>query len=67
VLGFALVISLFSGLFFGVIPVLKYAGPQLAASLRGGRTMSHGRDRHRARNTLVVMQVALALVLLICA
>jgi len=65
VLAFTLVISLFSGLLFGIIPVLKYAGPQLAMSLRGGRTMSQGRDRHRARNTLVVVQVALALVLLI--
>ena len=45
---------------------MKYAGPQLATALRGGgRTFSQGRERHRARNTLVVVQVALALVLLI--
>src|SRR6185437_15395265 len=30
-----------------------------------GRTMSNSRDRHRARSTLVVVQVSLALVLLI--
>src|SRR5208337_2778050 len=66
VLGFTLVVSLLAGLFFGLIPAIKYAGPQLAFALRGGgRTMSHGRERHRARNTLVVVQVALALVLLI--
>jgi putative ABC transport system permease protein len=66
VLGFTLVVSLLAGLFFGLIPAIKYAGPQLASSLRGGgRTMSHGRERHRARNTLVVAQVGLALVLLI--
>lgn len=66
VLGFTLAVSLLAGFLFGLIPALKYAGPRLALSLRGGgRTMSHGRERHRARNTLVVVQVALALVLLI--
>jgi len=55
-----------AGVLFGLIPVFKYAGPQLATSLRsGGRTASQSRERHRARNTLVVVQVALALVLLI--
>ena len=66
VLAFALGVSLLSGALFGVIPVLKYAGPRVATALRGvGRTFSHGRERHRARNTLVVVQVALALVLLV--
>ena len=66
VLGFTLVVSLLAGFFFGLIPAIKYAGPQVAFALRGGgRTMSHGRERHRARNTLVIVQVALALVLLI--
>jgi putative ABC transport system permease protein len=66
VLTFALGVSLFAGLLFGAIPVLKYAGPHLATALRaGGRTLSQSRERHRARNTLVVVQVALALVLLI--
>jgi putative ABC transport system permease protein len=66
VLAFAVGVSLLSGALFGVIPVLKYAGPGVATALRGvGRTFSLGRDRHRARNTLVVVQVALALVLLV--
>ena len=66
VLGFTLVVSLLAGFFFGLIPAIKYAGPHLASTLRGGgRTMSHGRERHRARNLLVVAQVGLALVLLI--
>ncbi len=66
VLAFSLAVSLLAGLLFGLIPVLKYAGPNLASSLRGGgRTLSQSRERHRARNTLVVVQVALALVLLI--
>jgi predicted permease len=66
VLAFALGVSLFSGVLFGVIPVLKYSGPRVANTLRSvGRTFSLGRERHRARNVLVVVQVALALVLLI--
>jgi predicted permease len=66
VLSFTLAVSLAAGLLFGIIPVLKYAGPQLAPALRaGGRTLSQSKERHRARNVLVVVQVALALVLLI--
>jgi predicted permease len=66
VLAFTLAISLLAGLLFGLIPVLKYAGPHIAGALRaGGRTISHSAERHRARNVLVVAQVALALVLLV--
>ncbi len=66
VLAFAVGVSLLSGVLFGVIPVVKYAGPHVAMALRGvGRSFSQSRERHRARNTLVVVQVALALVLLI--
>ena len=66
VLAFTLGVSVFAGLLFGLIPVLKYAGPHLATALRsGGRSLSSSRERHRARNTLVVVQMALALVLLI--
>ena len=66
VLLFTLGVSLFAGLLFGLIPVLKYAAPQLGTALRGGgRTLSQSKERHRARNILVVVQVALALVLLI--
>jgi len=66
VLAFTLAVSLFAGLLFGIIPVVKYAGPQLGSALRaGGRTLSQSKERHHARNVLVVVQVALALVLLI--
>jgi putative ABC transport system permease protein len=66
VLTFALGVSLLSGLLFGLIPVFKYAGARLAATFGGvGRTIGHSREHHRARNTLVAVQVALALVLLV--
>jgi predicted permease len=67
VLLFTLAITLFSSLLFGSIPIFKYAGARLNTSLReGGRSLSQSREQHRARNVLVVVQVALALVLLIC-
>jgi predicted permease len=66
VLLFTLAVSLFAGLLFGIIPVLKYGSPQVAQALRsGGRTLSQSKDRHRTRNVLVIVEVALALVLLI--
>lgn len=67
-LGFTLLLSMLSGLLFGLVPALKYAGPRTALALRSaGRTSSVSRERHRARNLLVVGQVAMALVLLVSA
>jgi predicted permease len=67
VLLFTLAIALFSSVLFGSIPIFKYAGARLNTGLReGGRALSASRGQHRARNILVVVQVALALVLLIC-
>jgi predicted permease len=66
VLTFALGISLATGLLFGLIPALKYARPQLSnALMNGGRSLSQGKEQNRANGLLVIVQVALALVLLI--
>jgi predicted permease len=66
VLAFALGLAIVAGLLFGAIPVLKYARPQLANALKdSARGSSEGRERHRARNALVVAQVALAAILLV--
>jgi predicted permease len=65
---FTLVLSVFSGLLLGLVPAWKYAGPRILAALQSaGRTASLSRGRHRARNILVVAQVAIALVLLVSA
>jgi predicted permease len=67
-LGFTLVLSVFCGLFFGSIPVLKYLRTSSSAVLTGtNRTASDSRSRNRSRNVLVVAQVAMALVLLVSA
>lgn len=67
-LAFTLILSVLSGLLFGLIPALRYARPRTGSALQSaGRTVSVSRERHRARNLLVVGQVAMALVLLLSA
>jgi predicted permease len=67
-LGFTLLLSLLSGLLFGLIPALKYAGPRTSLALRSaGRTIGASRERHRARDLLVIGQVAMAFVLIVSA
>ncbi len=67
VLLFTLALAIFTSLIIALLPVFKYAGGRVNANLReGGRGLSQSRERHRARNALVILQVALALVLLIC-
>jgi putative ABC transport system permease protein len=66
VLSFALIVSLLSSALFGLIPIAKQAGPHIVPLLQTGeRTSSETRGQHRTRNTLVVVQVSLALVLLV--
>jgi len=60
-------LALLTSVFIAILPIVKYAGLRATTGLReGGRALSQGRDRLRARKTLVVVQVAMALVLLIC-
>jgi predicted permease len=63
---FTLILSVLSGLFFGAIPVLRYAPSRQRLTLLGAmRTASVSRERLRGRNLLLMAQVAMALVLLI--
>jgi putative ABC transport system permease protein len=49
----------------GAFPALRFQSARLSAFLReGGRSATGGRARHRAQRTLIVVQVALAVVLL---
>jgi predicted permease len=65
VLLFALAISVVSSVLFGLIPILRFGTPSVAALKEGGRSASEGPTRHRVRNALVVAEITLALVLLI--
>ena len=66
VLLFTLGVTMVAGLLFGSMLPLRYAGVGVGTGLREtGRSVSASRERHRARNALVVIQVGLALVLLV--
>jgi predicted permease len=66
VLGFSLLISILSGVIFGLAPALQAARPALNETLKaGGRNLSGGLGRNRLLNSLVVSEIALALTLLI--
>ena len=65
VLLFALTISILTGVMFGLIPVVRFGTPSAVALKDGGRSTSDAPGRHRARNALVVAEIALALVLLV--
>jgi predicted permease len=63
---FTLAISVAAAFAFGGITVLKHGGVRVAQALRAGsRNASASRERNFARNTLAVVQVALAIVLLV--
>jgi predicted permease len=63
---FSLAVSVAALLLFGAAPALQHAGAGPAGGLReGGRSLSESRTRKRFRSGLVILQVALALVLLV--
>ncbi|PYI93189.1 MAG: ABC transporter permease [Verrucomicrobia bacterium] len=68
VLGFTLLVSVATALLFGVVPAWQASRVDLNTSLKSGmRTSSGGEAKGRLRNGLVMAEVAVALVLLICA
>jgi len=69
VLIFALVVSIVSGLLFGLAPALQASRPDLVPTLKGDITMPVGSRRFRPnlRKALVVVQVGLSLCALITA
>ena len=65
VLAFTAAISVLASVLFGLFPALRFGSANLVASLKeGGRGGSAGKEQHFARNSLVVAQMALALILL---
>jgi len=65
---FTAALSVLSSVLFGLMPALKYTGPRISAALASlGRTASVSRDRLHTRSVLIVVQVAIALVLLVSA
>jgi predicted permease len=64
VLGFTAAISLVTGVAFGLVPAIRASSPELQQSLREGTRGSTG-GSGGLRNTLVVAEVALAMILVV--
>ena len=65
VLLFTVSVSVSSGVLCGVLAVIRFGKPSIAALKEGGRSASDAPGRQRTRNALVVGQIALALTLLV--
>src|ERR1700720_2124242 len=60
------VVAVGTGILFGLIPAFASAKPELTEALKeGGRGSTSGARRNQVRNSLVVAEIALALVLLV--
>src|SRR6185312_15700931 len=67
VLGFALALSVATGLIFGLVPALRVTATDLQTALRDGGRGSSGTQGQRMRAVLVVAEVAVAVVLVVAA
>src|SRR5438270_11506280 len=60
------VVAVGTGILFGLIPGFATAKPELTEALKeGGRSSTSGAERNKVRNSLVIVEIALALVLLV--
>jgi predicted permease len=66
VISFTCALSVLTGLVFSLIPALQSSKPELVPALKDESSMA-GFRRSRLRNSLVVVQIALSLVLLVSA
>jgi len=65
VLAFSVVVSVLTGIVFGLVPALRLSRPGVADALKAGRSTAGESDGARSRYVLVVVEVALSVVLLV--
>jgi len=66
VLAFTALLSILSGLIFGLVPALQASRPDVSEQLKeGGRTAASGAGQSRMRHALAAVEVALSLMLLV--
>ena len=63
VIAFTALISMATGLIFGLAPALRLSRPNLRATLNEGARSGEGRRTNRVRSALVIAELALSLVL----
>jgi predicted permease len=66
-LGFTLLVAVAASLVFGIVPALRAARPQLQDGLKEGAATGGSRSTRRLRTSLVVIEVALATILVVSA
>jgi len=65
-LGFALAVSLLTGIIFGLAPAIQASRASINEPLKeGGRSAASSGGSHRLRNVFVITEIALAIILLI--
>jgi putative ABC transport system permease protein len=66
VLGFTMLLAVFTGILFGIIPAMRILLRDEKSALQRGRTITESREQARTRSLLVIAEIALSMLLITC-